>query len=197
MFWTNHINTTVGKAYGRLKQAYKFRKFLSFDSRVNLIETYILSLFNYGDVLFLNISGRLSNKIQRVQNSCMRFVFGLRKYDHISNCYEKNKTLNMENRRKLHALILMHKISIGEAPEYLSDKIVRHHDLHDYNTRGRENIAVQRVNTSIRTNTFFIYISKLYNDIIPILNQNIHRKMPVLSFKLNCKKYLTNQQFPI
>ena len=103
----------------------------------------------------------------------------------------------MENRRKLHALILMHKISIGEAPEYLSDKIVRHHDLHDYNTRGRENIAVQRVNTSIRTNTFFIYISKLYNDIIPILNQNIHRKMPVLSFKLNCKKYLTNQQFPI
>ena len=81
----------------------------------------------------------------------MRYVFGLRKYDHISSSYEKNKTLNMENRRKLHALILMHKISTGIAPEYLSEKIVRHHDLHDYNTRGRENIAVQRVNTSIRS----------------------------------------------
>ena len=30
MFWTNHINTAVSKAYGRLKQAYKFRNFLSF-----------------------------------------------------------------------------------------------------------------------------------------------------------------------
>ena len=115
----------VSKAYGRLKQAYKFRKFLSLESRFNLVETYILSLFNYGDVLFQNITGILSNKIQRVQNSCMRFVFGLRKYDHISHCYEQNKTLNMENRRKLHALVLMHKISIGEAPEYLSEKTVK------------------------------------------------------------------------
>ena len=196
MFWTNHINATVSKAYGRLKTAYKFRKFLSLESRFNVVETYILSLFNYCDVLFQNMSGRLSNKIQRVQNSCMRYVFGLRKYDHISSAYEKNKTLNMENRRKLHALILMHKISIGEAPEYLSEKIVRHHDLHDYNTRGRENIAVQRVNTSIRSNTFFISTSKLYNEIIPIFNEGISTQLPVSSFKKKCKTFLTNQQFP-
>ena len=102
----------------------------------------------------------------------------------------------MENRRKMHALIVMHNISIGEAPEYLSEKIVRHSDLHDYNTRGRDNIAVQRVNTSIRSNTFFILTSKLYNDIIPILNENLQRQLPVSSFKNKCKKYLTNQQFP-
>ena len=102
----------------------------------------------------------------------------------------------MENRRKLHALILMHKISIGEAPEYLSEKIVRHHDLHDYNTRGRENIAVQRVNTSIRSNTFFISTSKLYNEIIPIFNEGISTQLPVSSFKKKCKTFLTNQQFP-
>ena len=196
MFWTNHINSTICTAYARLKQAYKFRKFLSLESRLNLIETYILSIFNYGDILFQNISGRLSNKIQRVQNSCMRFVFGLRKYDHISSCYEKNKTLNMENRRKLHSLVLMHKISIGEAPEYLSEKLVRHVDLHDYNTRGRENIAVQRVNTSIRSNTFFIFICKLYNDLMPIINGNTNVKLPVMTFKQKCKVHLTNQQFP-
>ena len=196
MFWTNQINTIVGKAYGRLKQAYKFRNFLSLESRFNLVEIYILSLFNYGDVLVGNMSGRLANKIQRLQNSCMRFVFGLRKYDHISNCYEKNKTLNMENRRKLHSLVLMHKISIGLAPEYLSEKLVRHSDLHEYNTRGRENIAVQRVNTSVRSNTFFISISKLYNDILPIIKENRQNEMSIPLFKQKCKTYLTNQQFP-
>ena len=194
MFWTSHINSCVTKAYGRLKQAYKFRNFLSQESRFNIIETYILSLFNYGDVLFQNITARLSNKIQRVQNSCMRFVFGLRKYDHISSCYEKNKTLNMENRRKLHALVLMHKVSIGEAPEYLSEKLTRHFDLHNYNTRGRENIAIQRVHTSTRANTFFISTAKTYNDILSSLN--LDRTISVYTFKHKCKTFLTNEQFP-
>ena len=96
----------------------------------------------------------------------------------------------------MHALIVMHKISIGKAPEYLSEKITRHSDLHNYNTRGRDNIAVRRVNTSIRSNTFFILISKLYNDIIPILSENLQTQLSISSFKIKCKKYLTNQQFP-
>ena len=56
MQWTDHINSMVGKSYGRLKQAYRFRNFLSIESRFKLVETYILSLFNYGDALFHNFS---------------------------------------------------------------------------------------------------------------------------------------------
>ena len=196
MQWTDHINSMVGKSYGRLKQAYKFRNFLSIESRFKLVETYILSLFNYGDVLFQNITAKLSNKIQLVQNSCMRFIFGLRKYDHISHCYDKNKTMNMENRRLLHSLTLMHKISLGHAPEYLNDQIVRHSDLHEYNTRGRDNIAVPRVNTNTRSNSFFISIPKLYNEILPTFNENPDLKISVETFKKKCKLYLTNLQFP-
>ena len=124
----------------------------------------------------------------------MRFIFGLRKYDHISSCYEKNKTLNMESRRKLHALVLMHKVSIGEAPEYLSEKLIRHLDLHQYNTRGRENIAIQRVNTSTRSNTFFISTAKAYNDMLSELN--LDRTLSVFTFKKKCNIWLTNQQYP-
>ena len=195
LFWTNYINSIVSKAYGRLKQAYKFRNFLSMESRFKIIETYVLSLFNYGDVLYNNISVRLANKIQRVQNSCMRFVYGLRKYDHISHCFEINKTLNMENRRKIHSLVLMHKISLGLAPEYLSEKIIRHSDLHAYNTRARENLAVPRVNSALRTNTFFISIPKLYNDVLTFLNANEESKISLNTFKEKCKKYFTLKQF--
>ena len=195
MQWTDHINSMVGKSYGRLMQAYRFRNFLSIESRFKLVETYILSLFNYGDVLFHNITAKLSNKIQLVQNSCMRFIFGLRKYDHISHCFDKNKTLNMENRRLLHSLTLMHKISLGHAPEYLNNQIVRHSDLHQYNTRGRDNIAVPRVNSTTRSNTFFISIPKLYNELLPVINQNPHI-ISVDTFKKKCKLHLTNLQFP-
>ena len=196
MFWNNYINSIVSKAYGRLKQAYKFRNFLSLGSRFKIIETYVLSLFNYGNVIYQNISARLANKIQRVQNSCMRFVFGLRKYDHISQCFETNKTLNMENRRKVQSLTMMHKISLGLAPEYLSEKIVRHSDLHTYNTRGRENIAVPRINSALRNNSFFISTPKLYNSVLRVLNLNQETRISVDTFREKCKKYLISQQFP-
>ena len=38
MFWTNHINCMDSKTYGRLKQAYKFRNFLSAESRFRIVE---------------------------------------------------------------------------------------------------------------------------------------------------------------
>ena len=169
---------------------------MSAESRFRIVETYVLSLFNYADVLFQNISSRLANKIQHVQNSCMRFIFGLRKYDHISHCFEKDKTLNMENRRTLHSLVLMHKISLGLAPEYLSEKIVRHADLHTYHTRNRQNIAVQRVNSTIRSNTFFVSTSKNYNDTLPVLNENTNSRISVNAFRRKCKLHLINLQFP-
>ena len=93
-------------------------------------------------------------------------------------------------------LFLVHKIKLGIAPDYLSEKITRHLDLHDYNTRGRNNIAVQRVNTSIRSNSFFIYISKLYNDILPLLDVTANQTISVNSFRTKCKSRLKNLQFP-
>ena len=52
----------------------------------------------------------LKTRIQRVQNACIRFIFGLRKYEHITPYLKKLDTLNMEGRTKRHALTLMHKI---------------------------------------------------------------------------------------
>ena len=90
----------------------------------------------------------------------------------------------------------MHKIALGYAPEYLQEKIVRHSDLHDFNTRHRDNIVVPKVKSVKRTNTFFISISKLYNEILPIINENPQLKISVETFKKKCKLYLSSLQFP-
>ena len=71
-------------AYGKFKQAFRFKKFLSQKAKLNISETYILSQFNYCDALFLNASNILKNKIQKVQNSCLRFALDLRKFEHIT-----------------------------------------------------------------------------------------------------------------
>ena len=185
--WTKHVNHLVGLAYYKLKQGYRAKNFLSFEAKVKLCESYILSHFNYCDVVYQNISEFLKRKIQKVQNSCLRFIYGLKKYDHISKCLISLNTLNMNERRSLHGLTLIHKINIGQAPTYLCQRIIHHNEIHNYNTRNRQNIINERTWTVKRQMSFFPKFIKLYNEISKEFNV---KDISVTTFKKKSKNYL-------
>ena len=63
--WSKHVNLITAKAYGKLRQAYRFKKILSSEAKWNLSETYILSQFNYGDIILQGINNELTNKLQK------------------------------------------------------------------------------------------------------------------------------------
>ena len=110
----------------------------------------------------------LKTRIQRVQNSCIRYIFGLRKYEHITPYMQKLDTLNMEGRTKRHALTLMHKIVNKIAPGYLSEKLSYRHDVHNHNTRNRNALNVRRLHNARKNDAFFVKTVKEYNT----FNQN-------------------------
>ena len=159
----SHMNTLIRNAYYRLKQAYRFKNFLSMESKVKIAESYILANFNYCDILFLNISNQLKRKIQNFQNTCVRFIFGLKKYDHISEKFKSLNILNMENRRKLHSLTTMHKIINNLAPTYLSKRIRIISSVHSHNTRGNGNLISKRAKNNYGQNSFFNVTAREYN----------------------------------
>jgi exonuclease III len=165
MSWARHVNLSVAKAYGKLKNAWRFNKFLSEKSKFSICETYILSNFNYCDTILQNMTKLLQDKIQKVQNRCIRFIYGLRKYDHISHFRKSSKILSMQNRRQLHSLTMMFRIKNGLAPSYLCERITRHSDVHNHNTRNRNNIIAPFARSNMRAMSFFIYISKSFNEL--------------------------------
>ena len=188
--WDKHINKCIGKAYGKLKQTYRFKNFLSNEAKLNIAEIYILSQFNYCDSLFFNCSQLLKSKIQKVQNSCLRFCLNLRKFDHISQHRIKLGLLNMDQRRILHGTTLINKIVKGLAPSYLCDRIKHHSDFHNHNTRNREALVLNKNKTSKKANSFFGTIPKQYNT---LLNDNINiSNVSLTTFKNKCKKFLLN-----
>ena len=142
---------SVAKAYGKLKHAYRFKNFLNESSKQRLTEAYILSQFNYGDIILQNLTEQLQYKIQKVQNSCVRYTYGLRKYDHISSYIKTKNTLNMKSRRLLHNLSLMFKIQNNQAPKYLRDRILMHRDVHSHFTRNRSNIDPPYARSKVRS----------------------------------------------
>ena len=185
--WTKHVNILVGKAYGKLKLAYRSKKNLSRDAKINLCEYYVLSHFNYCDVVYQNMSDLLKLKIQNVQHSCFRFIFDRRKYDHISDCFLKLDTLNMEQRRILHGLTLMYKINKKLAPSYLCDRIAHHTEIHNYNTRRKLNIVPERCISTKRKNSFFSKFIILYNG---LPKKDDFNDITLLTFKKRTKEYL-------
>ena len=189
--WIKHVNLITAKAYGKLRHAYRFKNFLSPQAKWNLAETYILSQFNYGDIIMQGLSNQLMQKIQKVQNSCIRFSFGLRKYDHVTVTRKNNKILCMEDRRLHHSLSLMFKITKNIAPIYLSNRISYRNTLHNHNTRHKNDIVIPFARSRIRSLSFFIYITNKFNQFSNCVDIC---GISVPSFKAKCFIYLRENE---
>ncbi|KAI8431895.1 hypothetical protein MSG28_004449 [Choristoneura fumiferana] len=65
----------------------------------------------------------LLDKLDRLQNVCIRYIFGLRKYDHVSNFRVQLKWLPIRDRRNIHVLsLLFNTLFNPSAPVYLSER---------------------------------------------------------------------------
>ena len=104
---TAHINKCIGRAYANLKMLYPHRHVLPERLKIKLTDALVLSHFNFCDVAYgpclTNID---KNRIQRVQKSCLRFIYGIQKHEPISHKLVAANWLNMESRRVLHASTL-------------------------------------------------------------------------------------------
>ena len=120
-------------------------------------------------------------------NSCIRFSFGLRKFDHISHTRKSNNILCMKDRRLLHCLTLMFKITKNIAPIYLCNRISYRNSLHNHNTRRRNEIITPFARSSIRTKSFFVDTVKYFNEFSRVIDTS---SLSINTFRDKCKKYL-------
>lgn len=140
-----HITSKLKLSYASLKLIYAQRYFLSPDVKKMLCDSLVLSNFNhcdivYGPCLYIFESGR----IKKLQNSCVRLIFGIRKYDHISIKFRKTKWLNMVNRRNLHFACLSQKLFNMKTPPYLHEKLTFRTDVHNLNIRFKSILRLPR-----------------------------------------------------
>lgn len=181
-----HIRNLIRTAYFNLKMLYHSRHYLNKKLKTILCESLVLSRFNYCDTIYgPSLDSIDKRRIQVLQNSCLRLIFGIARREHISHKLLELKWLNMSDRRILHSACLFHKIITTKAPGYLHRKIKFRSDVHNINVRFRGRITPP-VHRTERFKTAFSYqVSNVYNGI-----PDNFKTMPLKSFKFALKKHL-------
>lgn len=165
--FTTHVSNCIKKSIARLKMLYNSRHILNVKLRTTLCQSLILSIFNYCDTVYGPcITAATAQRIQKIQNYCLRFIFGIRRRNPVSHKLKEVLWLNMKNSRLLHRGTLYMKIILNCKPTYLYRKIRFRTDVHNLNIRFKGNLTPPIHRTTLFERSFSYNIAIFYNSLI-------------------------------
>lgn len=187
--WEKHIAQLCQRAYFKLKHLHIYKHVLNAPVKLKLVNALILSIFSYCDIVYHGLNRQLVQKIQKVQNSCIRYVYHINKRSHISPILLEHFLLNMEQSRILHILTFIHSVLIHRKPIYILEKITFLKSHHQYTVRDNWALDIPICRTSIGSTSFFVCGPRLWNE-LPVTIRSLTNPN---SFRNRCHNYLLNR----
>ena len=114
------------KCYINLRNIGRLGSKLSFALKIQLVHSMVLSILDLGNASYGSITAGQLNKLQKVQNSSARFIFGLygkASRQHIGPYLKKLHFLPVYYRIRFKIALLVFKSLNNLAPEYISSMI--------------------------------------------------------------------------
>ena len=180
------MSSTCKRAYSLLYRLNFFRKSTTFKLRKHLIESLLFPLVDYCSLVICDLSGELDKKLQKVINSGVRYVFGIRKNEHISLYRTSLEWLTTKGRRNYFAATLMYRIfeKNSKLPQYLRVR----YEINDSTRpcRGeRPPLKIPSFDKEFLERSFYVRTSYLWNS----LPSEIRNSKSLLSFKKHVYSY--------
>jgi len=180
--WGNHIATAVAKVYGLLRTLWSLQSLTPQPIRLLLCKTYLVPILLYGVELFANCDYESKRKLTVAFNNIARYVYNLKRFDHISEHSRSIFSLSFENFLKLRTLIFLHRIIYSQKPLYLYNRL-------RFTNSPRDNKIVPfRHSLRLSERQFFLFSVHLWN----LLPSHIQFTANVDKFKKLVGEFLEN-----
>ncbi|KAJ0174360.1 hypothetical protein K1T71_010506 [Dendrolimus kikuchii] len=194
--WRPHITELSRKIFASYASLRRLKKFLPTATKISLVQAIILPILDYADACYLNITQEQLIKLERLQNVCIRFIFGLKKYDHISEYRKKLKWLPISLRRNAHLLNLLYRtLFIPYTPPYLKECFNFLHTSHTFDLRSSNNLLLKAPahSSTFYSKSFAVQAVCLWNS-LPV---DVRKAKSLAIFKKSgldrrSRKYVTN-----
>ena len=165
--WHPQVNDVSRKIFFKIHSLKRLQKFLPLQTKAHICQTLLLPILDYGDVCYLDLSEQLLDKLERLQNLCIRFIFGLRKYDHISEYRSRLKWVEIRDRRNLHLLTLLYNIlNYPRFPTYLRSRFqyLAEHGR-ELRSKDENTLLIPQHRTVFYGESFTVRASRLWNQV--------------------------------
>ena len=151
--------------------------------------SYIHSIIEYSIIVFTCVTDSQCNIIKRLQKKCVRIITNSSSTANSSPLFKQLRILPFKELRDYHIMLFMHKYLNGQQPDIFDGTWQYRHQLHQYNTRNRDEL-----NVDITTKN---YIFKLPLIQFPLIFNSLPEELKsIQDFKLFKKRifnYLLNR----
>ena len=128
-----------------------------------IIQSKIFPIIDYGSEVYNDLSEILNNKIQRLQNACVRYILNIRRDEHITHHYLRIEWLKLHERRHLSIALLTWKILHNKTPPYLYNAFRPMNTIHSRINRFTVSTLQIPIHRTTKFNKSFISTgSRLY-----------------------------------
>lgn len=176
----DHINSTICRMYAVIRRLWASSKFLSSDVKLQLVKSLVVPVMSYGSPVYSKLDSASVQKLQLVVNNAARYIFLLRKHDHISNYSRKIFDCSVSTYFDILNVSFLQKLIYSQCPGYLYSILRFARSFRTFN------LIVDTSKYIVSSRMFFISAVKLWNS-LPINIKSIRNNK---LFKLAVRRFL-------
>ena len=188
-----HIQNVCRSAYAALRRISAIRKYLTKQTTMILICSFVLSRLDYGNALLVNSNKSAISKLQRVQNAAARLISKTKKYDHITPVLKSLHWLPVHLRIHYKLAVLCFNYFQGESPFYFSELLTIYTPKRSLRSSSDNRmLEIPSVKTKTYGQRSFSYAASTFWNTLPFSLRHTSTKA---SFKRKLKTHLFNQYY--
>ena len=164
-----HVNETIKKVNKALGPIYPIAKYLPRQILLQIYTTYIQPYFDYCDTIYDGLITKTDAlRLERLQNRAARLITGTMLRTPTEKLREELGWTTLENRRKIHKLLLFHQLQSRSSliPSYIKSILPDTRETQTGINLRNSNTLTQPFNrTSLLENSFVPSTTRFWNDL--------------------------------
>jgi len=118
--WSCHaVTRVVAQCFAVLRHLRLISRFLSPTTLKTVVVALVISWLDYANSVMTGLPVYLVKRLQSVLNASAHLIYGLWRFDHVSDALISLHWLRIPERIQLKLVVLVHRVLHGSAPEYL------------------------------------------------------------------------------
>ncbi|XP_026326195.1 uncharacterized protein LOC113234888 [Hyposmocoma kahamanoa] len=187
--WAPHIAEVSRKVFAASDSLRRWKNLIPVKTKIELAQSLLLPIIDYADVCVIDLNEDLLGKLQRLQNLCIRFLYGLRKFDHVFEYRRRLQWHSIKQRREEHVLSFLYNVLYDpRSPPYLKERFRFLGEDHNRELRSKADNLLKPpfTRSGYYMNSFTIMAAQLWNE----LPSEIRHSKSLLIFKTALRNYL-------